>query len=221
MKSRHKQRRHAIAAVEMAVLAIPLMILLVGTIEVGRLVQVTQIISNAAREGMRVAAQGELITFNPAAGGFQLFQVFRYKQTGANAAAPNIATEVRKYLNNALRIGTAGPDIVTTAAVPDTSLITYANNSQPSPPPPPNPPPTPPLDPAEPWGAVRNDRLVITVIVPYNLVRWTPMTLIRPVNLRVSVDGYSLKDDFFNIDVNLPGGQASGTNPGWAGFTPP
>ena len=55
---RKVQPRCGTAAVEMAVVA-PLMVgLLVGLLEVGQVVRVTQIVSNAAREGARMASTG-------------------------------------------------------------------------------------------------------------------------------------------------------------------
>src|SRR5436309_938093 len=53
--------RAGAAAVEFAVILPLLMLLLLGTWEVARLVQVHAILSNAAREGARVAAQGQII----------------------------------------------------------------------------------------------------------------------------------------------------------------
>jgi Flp pilus assembly protein TadG len=70
------QPRCGIAAVEMAVVA-PLVVgLLVGLLEVGQLVKVNQIVSNAAREGARAAS------------------------TGVNTYA-NVQTTVANYLTNA------------------------------------------------------------------------------------------------------------------------
>jgi Flp pilus assembly protein TadG len=53
-----KIRRPGTAAVEMAVVSIPIVILLAGVWEVGRLVQAHSILTNAAREGGRAAATG-------------------------------------------------------------------------------------------------------------------------------------------------------------------
>jgi Flp pilus assembly protein TadG len=56
--NRRFEPRCGIAAVEFAVVA-PLVVgLLVGLLEVGRMVQVTQIVANAAREGARKASTG-------------------------------------------------------------------------------------------------------------------------------------------------------------------
>jgi Flp pilus assembly protein TadG len=54
-----KQRR-ASASVELAVLAPVLLVLLFGIWEIGRLVQIQQVVDNAAREGARQAARGDL-----------------------------------------------------------------------------------------------------------------------------------------------------------------
>ncbi len=51
-------RRSGTAAVELAVVAPFVLILLLGLLEVGRMVQMNQIISNAAREGARKASTG-------------------------------------------------------------------------------------------------------------------------------------------------------------------
>lgn len=63
---RHREnrvRRSAVAAVEFAfVLTFVLMPTLIGTWEVGRLVQVQQIVSNSAREGARLASQAVTIS---------------------------------------------------------------------------------------------------------------------------------------------------------------
>jgi Flp pilus assembly protein TadG len=58
------QGRRAVAAVEFAVVAPLLFGLLLGVWEIGRLVQVSQIVATAAREGGRVAAQGVTINSN-------------------------------------------------------------------------------------------------------------------------------------------------------------
>src|SRR5580704_8990192 len=54
------KRRHGAAAVECAVVMTLLVPILLGTWEVGRLVQVQQLMQNAAREGGRQCAAGNL-----------------------------------------------------------------------------------------------------------------------------------------------------------------
>jgi len=54
--------RSGVAAVEFAlVFSLVMLPTLIGTLEVGRLVQVQQIVSDAAREGARLAAQGQTL----------------------------------------------------------------------------------------------------------------------------------------------------------------
>jgi Flp pilus assembly protein TadG len=52
------QPRRAVAAVELAVIAPLVAIFLLGLLEVGRIVQVNEILNNAAREGARKASTG-------------------------------------------------------------------------------------------------------------------------------------------------------------------
>jgi Flp pilus assembly protein TadG len=59
---RRSRQRRGNAACEFAILAPFLVMLLLGTWEVGRLVQVRQILANAAREGCRQAATGRNTT---------------------------------------------------------------------------------------------------------------------------------------------------------------
>jgi Flp pilus assembly protein TadG len=56
--------RRGTAAVEFAVVALPLATLALGVIEVGRLLQVKTIMASAAREGARIAAQAKIINRN-------------------------------------------------------------------------------------------------------------------------------------------------------------
>lgn len=57
----HPRRREGVAAVELALVAPVLVVLLLGLWEVGRMIELQQILSNAAREGARLAAQGQTI----------------------------------------------------------------------------------------------------------------------------------------------------------------
>ena len=57
-KVRHSCRRHGIAAIEFAVVLPFILILLVGIWEVGRMIEVHQIMQNAVREGARKASTG-------------------------------------------------------------------------------------------------------------------------------------------------------------------
>jgi Flp pilus assembly protein TadG len=52
-------RRGGAAAVELAMLMPPILILLLGVWEVGRMIEIQQILANAAREGARQASTGQ------------------------------------------------------------------------------------------------------------------------------------------------------------------
>ena len=56
----HDKARFGAAAVELAVVLPLLVTLLLGLWEVGRMIEVTQVLSNAAREGARLAANGNV-----------------------------------------------------------------------------------------------------------------------------------------------------------------
>lgn len=88
MMRRRPTARRAIAAVELAfvfmLFVIPLMI---GVWEVGRLVQVQQVVSNAAREGARLASQGYTVNTNGTP-----------TQIMTSTGSPNIKDTVYQYL---------------------------------------------------------------------------------------------------------------------------
>lgn len=56
----HTPRRRGVAAVEFAVLLPPILTLLLGIWEVGRIIEIQQLLTNAAREGARQATTGQL-----------------------------------------------------------------------------------------------------------------------------------------------------------------
>ncbi len=100
-----KRRRRAAAAVEMAVLAPLLITVLLGIWEVGRMIEVQQLVNNAAREGARKAAVGSMI--DPTTG------------SSKNITASDVTTTVTTYL--------------TTNGVNTTGItVTYSNLTTPS-----------------------------------------------------------------------------------------
>jgi Flp pilus assembly protein TadG len=84
------KRRRGIAAVELALIAPVLVVILLGLWEVGRMVDLQQILSNSAREGARLAAQGQTInsTGSPT-------------QIQVNTGTPCVKTTVVDYLQRA------------------------------------------------------------------------------------------------------------------------
>jgi Flp pilus assembly protein TadG len=79
--------RRAVAAVEFAFLAPLLVILLFGLLQIGHIIEVMQLMDNAAREGARLAAQAEIIN-----------QVGSYTLVHTSSGLPNVQDTVREYL---------------------------------------------------------------------------------------------------------------------------
>jgi Flp pilus assembly protein TadG len=175
---RHPCKRHGAAAVEFAFIFPLLLLLMVGVWEAGRMIEVQQIISNAAYEGARVAAQGQTVN---TLGAYQQIKV-----TGSN---PSVTDTVRNYLTAAqiyTKPGPPGP--ATTPNVPDTTLVTFTNMTSGG---------------AQPFQANKEDVLQITVTVPYQNIQWSPI-LIFGTNLTSTWYINSVVDDPFQIVVNPP-----------------
>jgi len=96
---RNQPTRDGVAAVELAMLLPLLMALLMGTWEVARVVQVYQIVANAAREGARMAAQGQIINLTG-----------QYTDIHRSTGNPNVMDTVRNYIA-AANVNTAGLDV--------------------------------------------------------------------------------------------------------------
>jgi Flp pilus assembly protein TadG len=83
-----RQARRGLAAVELAVVFLFIVVpLMIGVWEVGRLVQVQQVVANSAREGARLAAQGYTINTSGAP-----------TQIMLNSGTPNVHDTVFQYL---------------------------------------------------------------------------------------------------------------------------
>jgi Flp pilus assembly protein TadG len=112
MARKTPRRRSGAAAVEFALCLPLLMILLLGLWEVGRLIQLQQILSNAAREGARIAAQG--ITINSKSTPTQI-RVY--------SGTPGVQQTVVDYLNQAgVPMTTANTTVTFAYLTGDTTL---------------------------------------------------------------------------------------------------
>ncbi|MFN4260918.1 MAG: TadE/TadG family type IV pilus assembly protein [Gemmataceae bacterium] len=120
--TRMSKRRRGAATVELAVLAPLLAILVLGTIEIGRLLMVRNVLNDAARVGCRVASKSTttstaqvnneiqkiLIDNNISTGGAQV-QVFVHRKVGTG----DTATFVRQSAQlNTARPGMDGVEVV-------------------------------------------------------------------------------------------------------------
>jgi Flp pilus assembly protein TadG len=86
-RSRHPRR--GVAAVEMAVITPFLLGLIVGIWEIGQLIQTQTILNNAARNGARLASQGQVINL-----------VGAYTEIYTNTGTPNVTSTVLQYLQS-------------------------------------------------------------------------------------------------------------------------
>jgi hypothetical protein len=88
MIRRRRRTRAGVAAVEVVVVATFLLVpLMIGIWEVGRMVQVQQIVTNSAREGARLAAQGFTFTSSGTA-----------TQVTVSSGNPSVTDAVYRYL---------------------------------------------------------------------------------------------------------------------------
>jgi Flp pilus assembly protein TadG len=114
MTHRHRppRSRGATAAVEFALLLPVLVTLMVGLWEVGRIIQVQQVLSNAAREGARVGAQSQTINSTSAP-----------TQIHVSTGSPNVTDVVVNYLKQAnLNVTTADVTVEFAFISGDTTL---------------------------------------------------------------------------------------------------
>ncbi|HEY2783955.1 MAG TPA: TadE/TadG family type IV pilus assembly protein [Fimbriiglobus sp.] len=99
-------RRSGTAAVEMAIVFSTVILpILVGVMEVGRLVQVQQIVANAAREGARLAAQAQTLSSDGT--------ITQFK---ANTGNPSVQSAAYQYLIGAGLTKLTSSDVTVTFA---------------------------------------------------------------------------------------------------------
>ena len=97
MRRTRQTIRNGVAAVEFAFVMPIMLTLLMGTWELGRVIQVQQVMVNAAREGARIAAQGQVINLTGA-----------YTQIQVSSGSPNVNTTVLDYMQGAGITNTSG-----------------------------------------------------------------------------------------------------------------
>ena len=116
VRSSTKRERRGVAALELAVVCLFFIFpILFGVWEVGRLVQVQQIVSNSARDGARLAAQGYTVNLTGSP-----------TQIMASSGAINVRSAVHQYLIGAGLTNLAYSDVtVTFTFTSPTSTGTY------------------------------------------------------------------------------------------------
>lgn len=191
--------RRGVAAVEMALVTMTFVVpLLIGVWEVGRLIQVQQIVANSAREGARMAAQG--FTVNPSGGPTQI---------KVTASTPNVTDTVYQYLLAAGLNKLQKSDIEVTFEFKDipgqsgsgarkTLYVPLSSDPVGTSYPPGSYPP-------DPCYGEKNQTFVIKVrIKDWAKVRWVNLGLVRPKDVSFTVTWRMLNDDPFTVNETLP-----------------
>lgn len=192
MRRSPKSARRGVAAIELAfvfmLFVIPLMF---GIWEVGRLVQVQQIVSNGTREGARLAAQA--YTINSSGDPTQI---------KVNSGTVNIQAAVYDYLYAAGLTNLQPGDVTvtfgfsnltprTTDYVPvsaDPAGTSYPAGSYPP----------------DPCYGEKGMVFTVTVSIPWSKVRWVNAGLINPSTVTFTATWQMLTDDRFNVNATLP-----------------
>jgi Flp pilus assembly protein TadG len=189
--ARRRERRHGIAAVEVAVVLPVLVAILLGVWEVGRLLMVQNILDNAAREGARLTAtaaffasnnhtdptNSQTITLNPPSTNGD-YEVQKRVLLYLSSAGLNTASAVIKVEN-------LGQDGVTGSGGGSknwsyTYPVPTANTNTGS-------------DPAA--AANQLDHVRVTITIPFGSVRYAPTSLFISPNLTMTAvsNWYSMR----------------------------
>jgi Flp pilus assembly protein TadG len=191
------RRRGGAAAVESCVIMLVVCPLMIGLWEMGRVVQVEQIISNAAREGARMAAQGN--TINSTGAPTQIHTTIAPPNTGQ---IPNVKAAVMQYLSGAglTRLTWADVDVAFTFLNSPTGAVAGAT---------------------EPYQGVKGQRFSVRVTITdtqgpngtgsdkanpplKNKVLWSSLGLVKPKIVSYTCEWQMLVDDIFTINATLP-----------------
>jgi len=167
-------KRTGAAAVELAFTALFLVPLILGVWEAGRLIEVQQIVSNSAREGARLAAQGYTINSTGAP-----------TQIMASTGTLNVKDYVDQYLAAAGFANLQPGDVSVVFNFTAPGAIGK-------------------MTPTDPYLGEKNQPFTVTVSIPWEKVRWIDMGLIRPTAVTFTVSWQMLTDDAFTVNQTMP-----------------
>jgi Flp pilus assembly protein TadG len=174
------RRRTGTASVEagvvLSLIVVPLMI---GVWEMGRVVHAQQVVSNAAREGARLAAQGLTITSSGTT------DITTVAPTAPAPYGPNVTDTVYEAVVTGGLPGLQPSDVTTTVTFlnADGSVNTSYT---------------------DPYQAPKLQRFRVSVSVPFSKVRWVNLGIVNPTTISYSVDWYMLVDDPFQVNTTIP-----------------
>lgn len=188
--SPNRKPRLGVAAVELAVLLIPLLILFLCVVELARMIQVDQVVTNATRDAARTAALGYSIRTDPADTTKQIhYSVVQKKgDLPADGTTGISIEEVVKGHLAAHRIKT------------DTGVTIEFEFTTPQAP---APAPTR-TNPAQPYQGVKIDRFRLKTTVAYDNFRWIKIVGGLGSDVACEVRWQMLVDDAFSINEDFP-----------------
>jgi hypothetical protein len=190
-----RKPRAGVAAVELAVLLVPLLIFWLCVIELARMIHVDQIVTSATRDAARTAAVGYSIRTDPANAANQIhYSVVRDKID--DPADGTVATSIEEVVKGHL----AAHKIKV-----DTGIVIEFDFTTPQPPAPAPVRSTPP----QPYNGIKTDRFRLKVTVPYANFRWMSITGSMGSAVACEVRWQMLVDDTFTINENIPGWSGS------------
>ena len=165
-------------AIVMTAVVFPLML---GIWEMGRAIQVQQIVSNAAREGARLASQGHTISQTGAYTDID-WQIAPATNT---AFKPNVKAAVVQSLAGAGLTNLAWTDVTV-----DFAFVDW--------------PPTATVGATDPKQGVKNQRFIVHVSIPFPKVRWLEFGLVNPPTIEYTVEWRMMVDDPFQVNTTIP-----------------
>jgi Flp pilus assembly protein TadG len=199
MKLRNRPARRGVAAIEFGLVTMLFVApLVIGVWEVGRLIQVQQIVSNGAREGARLAAQAFTLKSGVPT------------QVKVDTGAVNVKAAVFQSLYAAGLTNLSLSDVTVTFAFTSPRNKAYVAIAA-------DPPGTTyPAGslPPEPCYGEKGMSFTVSVSIPWEKVRWINLGLVRPNTVDFTATWQMLIDDRFE-DPKLPEfWSGSGPQPG-------
>jgi Flp pilus assembly protein TadG len=164
------------AGVTLSLIIVPLMI---GIWEMGQVVHAQQVVSNAAREGARLGAQGLTIV------NFGAANITTYAPTAPTPYGPNVNDTVYEAIVTGGLPGLQPSDV--------TMNLTFLN-----------PDGTVNTAYTDPYQAPKLQRFRVSVSVPWSKVRWVNLGIVNPTTISYQVDWYMLVDDPFQVNTTIP-----------------
>jgi Flp pilus assembly protein TadG len=182
--------RRGVASIELAFVFMFFMIpLMIGIWEVGRLVQVQQIVSNAAREGARLSAQAYTINSSGVP-----------TQIKVNSGTVSVKDAVYNHLYAAGLTNLVPGDVTVNFAFTSGRTTDYVAIAA-------DPVGTsygPGTMPPDPCYGEKGMTFTVTVTVPWEKVRWINIGLVNPTTVTFTVRWQMLTDERFNVNDQLP-----------------